>query len=218
MLKDPLLHDIIHLRNLCGNWNNLIKGMKVTLFHNELIPLLKTWFPNSYIKTSFNFSGLACLLIRLTTTRFITLTNDSGSYFGCPSVGLIQDLLMVDSDKCPPTFSNCYCCFLLKQVHFSQEIVWSRFLRLFHFRGFDRTTRTTLDPSQHQSYTALKKPYKAVSSWWGQTKKMCVSGYRPSLSLGHRPWFFQYHFWYFTIDSSRRKCFQFQLYFCCNLY
>ena len=36
---------------------------------------------------------------------------------------------------------------------------------------------------------------------------MCVSGYRPSLSLGHQPWFFYCRFWLFTIDSSRRKMF-----------
>ena len=39
----------------------------------------------------------------------------------------------------------------------------------------------------------------------GQTKNMCVSGYRPSLSLGHRPSFFYCCFCFFTIDSSHRK-------------
>ena len=51
---------------------------------------------------------------------------------------------------------------------------------------------------------------KVVYFFWyhlGQTKKMCVSGYRPSLSLGHWPWCFYCRFWFFTIDSSRRKMF-----------
>ena len=38
------------------------------------------------------------------------------------------------------TLSNCYCCLTSP---FLQEKVWLRYLRLFHFRGFDRTTRTT---------------------------------------------------------------------------
>ena len=38
-------------------------------------------------------------------------------------------------------------------------------------------------------------------------KNMCVSGYRPSLSLSHRPWVFYCRFWFFTTDSSRGKMF-----------
>ena len=36
---------------------------------------------------------------------------------------------------------------------------------------------------------------------------MCVSCYRLSLSLGHRPKSFYCHFWFFTIYSSHRKMF-----------
>ena len=46
--------------------------------------------------------------------------------------GRIQDLARAGSDKRPPTLSNCYCCL--------KEKVQSKCLRLFHFRGFDRTT------------------------------------------------------------------------------
>ena len=47
---------------------------------------------------------------------------------------------------------------------------------------------------------------------WGQTKNMCVSGYRPSPSLGHRPWFFYRRFWFFTINLffSQRNVFSFK--------
>ena len=32
---------------------------------------------------------------------------------------------------------------------------------------------------------------------WAKHKNTCVSGYRPSLGLGHRPWFFYCCFWFF---------------------
>ena len=41
------------------------------------------------------------------------------------------------SDKLLVTLSNCYCCLTSP---FSQEKVRSRYLCLFHFGGFDRTT------------------------------------------------------------------------------
>ena len=41
------------------------------------------------------------------------------------------------SDKRPPTLSNCYCC---STNPFLQEKVWSKYLQLFHFRGFDGQT------------------------------------------------------------------------------
>ena len=47
-------------------------------------------------------------------------------------LGRIQDSVReggVRSDKCPPTLSNCYC-YLTSP--FSQEKVWSKYLRSFH--------------------------------------------------------------------------------------
>ena len=48
-------------------------------------------------------------------------------------------------------------------------------------------------------------------------KNMCVSGYRPSLSLGHRPWFFYCRLCFLQLILLAEKCFQIRIYFCCNL-
>ena len=46
-------------------------------------------------------------------------------------LGGIQDLVRGGLDKR-----------IIQEVLFSQEIVWSKYLHLFHFRGFDRATQT----------------------------------------------------------------------------
>ena len=68
--------------------------------------------------------------------------------------GRIQDLVRGVSDKCPPTLSSLSnCCYLTSP--FLPEKVWSKYLRLFHFRGFDRTTRTSVTPGSAQQNTML---------------------------------------------------------------
>ena len=52
------------------------------------------------------------------------------------------------------TLSNCYCCLTSP---FSQEKVWSKYLRLFHFRGFDRTT-----PGSASDFKWLTKPINCM--------------------------------------------------------
>ena len=47
-------------------------------------------------------------------------------------------------------------------------------------------------------------------------KNVCVSGYQPSLSLGYQPQFFLLPFFWLILLTE--KCFQFQVYFCCNLW
>ena len=63
------------------------------------------------------------------------------------------------SDRLLPTYilSNYYCCLTSP---FSQEKVWSRYLRFLQFRGFDRTTPGSA-PGGGRS--AEENPH--VSSW-----------------------------------------------------
>ena len=55
-------------------------------------------------------------------------------------LGRIQDLVRVGSDKRPPTLSNGYCN-LISPFFTRKSMV--KIIFPFHFRGFDRTTRTT---------------------------------------------------------------------------
>ena len=57
----------------------------------------------------------------------------------------IQDLVTGGSDKRPPTLYNCLC-YLTSP--FSQEKVWPKYLRLFHFGALTEPPEPPLDPPQ----------------------------------------------------------------------
>ena len=94
-----------------------------------------------------------------------------------------------------------YVCFVWPENRISISAVWSEIgtrignifvgskmepVRFTHYNSFSLCFEDTLRPNK---------------------KNMCVSGYRPSLSLSHRPWVFHCRFWFFITDFSRRKMF-----------
>ena len=75
-------------------------------------------------------------------------------------LGRIQDLVKEGSDLHPPTLSSCYCSSSPFVTRKTGSMV--RYLRLFHFKGFDRTTRTTPGsaPAEFPKNTyTVKRPF-----------------------------------------------------------
>ena len=75
----------------------------------------------------------------------------------------IQDLVKGGLDLRPPTLSNCHCC-LTSPFSLEKLEVWSRYLRLFHFRGFGRPTRATPGPAPEGDLRAQPEECKELAT------------------------------------------------------
>ena len=124
----------IVLQNTFTGFMNITLIQATPLWVNDSKSCWKLWFHN--------------LTLNLTLKAHANGRNKSQHCWGflsnnvasvCMGLKLerIQHLVRGGSDKRPLTLSSCYC--YLTSPFFTRKI-WSKYLHLFHFGGFDRTT------------------------------------------------------------------------------